>query len=349
MRMESFGRMPIILLYTSISLAGLVGLSYGVYYISRQSAEWRLRRLALDAENKRRRQIYEAEAEERLRVADIERQRLDRIRQAERERQRVANVEQKRVADIERQRRDRIRHDEEERQRVANIEQKRVADIERQRLDRIRETNERERQRLEQVRLDEEQELLRVEEEQLELQDHLSFEIDYHIRTRRAFDSRNPLAYNCSISSIQEDEDIEETLNKLNAYGPFSLQQFISHDDQFRTTIARSGKIKTVGVTHLTPFQGGERHRVYGYFSCGKCQRTWESAASWTNKWQKCKGCNSMCYPYDQHVLDIDENRDESDTTKRPHDMERCEKCLELGRLCMPARYYASNSNSHYV
>jgi hypothetical protein len=66
-------------------------------------------------------------------------------------------------------------------------------------------------------------------------------------------------------------------------------------------------------VRHLTPFQGDKKDRVYGYFTCGGCQRGWESAATWVDSWQKCKGCEAENYPYEQHILERREEEEEEE------------------------------------
>jgi len=55
------------------------------------------------------------------------------------------------------------------------------------------------------------------------------------------------------------------------------------------------------------------------------------SASTWTDKWQKCKKCDVMIYPYNQHPLvKKDEDEDDiiipSNNTLKPHDTIRCEK-----------------------
>ncbi|CAN0386002.1 unnamed protein product, partial [Ectocarpus fasciculatus] len=90
-------------------------------------------------------------------------------------------------------------------------------------------------------------------------------------------------------------------------------------------------------VKYLTPFQGNRR--VFGYFICRACNdKKWVSAGTWKNKWQKCKGCERELYPYQQHVLEKRDHVDDSEE-RRPHHMDRCEKCIEKGEICMP-RYY---------
>jgi flagellar biosynthesis GTPase FlhF len=161
----------------------------------------------------------------------------------------------------------------------------------------------------------------------------LTKNIDLYIRTRKKFDSRDPVAFRCNVGSILQDQDIVEDLADLSRllveanYAEISLYDFIAEEESFFLHDTTS----MVGVQHLTPFQGDLAHRVFGYFECGVCQREWQSAATYTNGWQKCKSCEVKCYPFQQHPLKQSEH----------HDIQRCQRCLQLGRLCMPRQYYA--------
>jgi hypothetical protein len=93
-------------------------------------------------------------------------------------------------------------------------------------------------------------------------------------------------------------------------------------------------KTNEVKLAFLTPFQGADSHRVYGHFECITCPRSWQSAATYKNKWQKCKGCEQKYYPYYQKTLDQREHDDGGDEeTRAPHDATRCQRCLE-GQKC---------------
>lgn len=137
-----------------------------------------------------------------------------------------------------------------------------------------------------------------VEEAKEEIKELLCIQIDYFIRTRRKFDSRDPLACTINLKSIVQDLNIQSIFGQLKVLNVNSITILDFISGHF-TTYANG----QVGVKNLTPFQGTKTHCVYGYFKCGNCQRTWESAASWKNKWQKCKGCESKCYPYQQDYL----------------------------------------------
>lgn len=172
--------------------------------------------------------------------------------------------------------------------------------------------------------------------------------VDLYIRTRKRFDSTSPLSYSIQLHTILSDESLQEEFADLCTDYP----EVAKDDDDLQSLIESSfGEAKFcfttksgnvfVSVAHLTPLQLESTHRVFGLFSCSFCRNSWVSAASWTNKWQKCKRCESKCYPYDQHALESSEGGQGSGL--QPHDTERCEKCIELGRICLPNRYYATS------
>lgn len=170
--------------------------------------------------------------------------------------------------------------------------------------------------------------------------EELLFEIDLHIRTRRGWDCRAPTSYRCATSSIQQDPDVQQALADYNStfHSNLSVGDFILKNmDSF---IVENLNMNRVGVRNLTTFQGDPTHRVYGYFECTRqCGRRWQSASTWANKWQKCQSCESRCYPYEQHILLQGDHDDQTESLKS-HDRGRCQKCMELGRLCVPGRYY---------
>jgi hypothetical protein len=146
--------------------------------------------------------------------------------------------------------------------------------------------------------------------------------IDLYIRTRRRFNTSHPVDYACNIASIQHECHHEAS-------------RIISIFNGTRFTMLHGGL--KVRVQHLTPFQGS--HRVYGKFRCC-CGKRWESAGTWKDKWQKCNACESKVYPHEQHLLERSEEADRREGTS-PHDMSRCQRCLDIGSLCMPHMYYA--------
>ena len=237
-----------------------------------------------------------------------------------------------------------------EHQRIENerrLVERRFFEERRLELQRIQEAELAARRRIENERMLEEQ---RIEEEEYErfleeqrelaasrrIVKELVDDIDFYIRTRANFDSRNPLAYKCSCSSIRQDQNVVASLQDLNDYGTISLLNFIQQRDEFISNYSGT----QISVKYKTPFQGENSHRVFGSFKCNNCHREWSSASTWKDKWQKCQGCESKCYPYTQHVLD--RNDDTNNDDRRPHQMNRCQKCIELGTLCVPSMFYSA-------
>ncbi|CAL4207629.1 unnamed protein product [Meganyctiphanes norvegica] len=76
----------------------------------------------------------------------------------------------------------------------------------------------------------------------------------------------------------------------------------------------------------LTPYQG--KSKCFGEFKCQKCHKFWKSPHSWANCYQECKRCSSTVYPFKQTKLE----------ERKPHPMEECQKCQQLGRPCWKER-----------
>lgn len=175
--------------------------------------------------------------------------------------------------------------------------------------------------------------------------------VDLHIRTRSRFDSSSPLSYSIPLSSLVSDSTLSADFENLKADYPYPELPYRSLHSLLESPVGQAKFIFTmkhgnvfVGVRHRTPMQVARTHRLFGYFQCSykDCRNKWTSAASWTNKWQKCRRCESICYPYDQHFLENSSETRQSSSLK-PHDMARCQKCQELGRICLPDRFYASS------
>ena len=170
----------------------------------------------------------------------------------------------------------------------------------------------------------------------------LMVEIELFIRTQKGFDSRNPTKYLCPLSTMSLDPDMKSTLDDLNnqRYN-LTLASFISK--YCNETIVSHRQDTKFSVKYLTPFQGEPSHRVFGHFMCSKCGGRWQSGATWANKWQQCKRCESKIYPFFQHPLEKAKEDDRKATdTRKPHDMARCQRCCELGRICVPSQYYSA-------
>ena len=234
------------------------------------------------------------------------------------------------------QERERIRRQAEEQRERERIRRQPEEQQERERIRRqVKEQQERER-----IRRQAEEQKARREQAIETAERALNDNIDRYMRSRRRFDSRDPLAYRCDVGNVAQCHDIIENLANLNRclaasnHEETSLHDFIAEDERFFL------HDNMVGVRYLTPFQGNDTHRVFGEFRCGACQREWQSAATYTNRWQKCMSCEARCYPFEQHPLEHSEHNDEDDT-RRPHDPKRCQRCLELGHICIPHKYYA--------
>ena len=156
--------------------------------------------------------------------------------------------------------------------------------------------------------------------------------IDDYIRTLKGFIDSRPLDFSLELFKI-----IAEFESKRHPlFVPETIDEFVRSHIRFIVVDS------LVRLKFLTPFQGADSHRVFGEFYCSTCFRRWKSASSWKNKWQQCQNCNTKIYPYQQHALERKEETDETPEQKRPHDMARCQKCIELGRLCVPSMFYSN-------
>jgi len=193
---------------------------------------------------------------------------------------------------------------------------------------------EQEQRRLEQEQCRLEQERRRIAEEQRrELWSQLALEVDSFIRTRRKFTTAKPTHYLCRVSTIEC--ELQSQIAPRFGEWRTLLEEYEG------TLFAFSTDRQSVHVVHLTPFQGESSHRVFGEFSCS-CGKRWKSAATWKDKWQQCKACETKVYPHKQHVLKTrDKAEADEGEARQPHDMARCQKCREKGSLCVPHLYYA--------
>ena len=66
----------------------------------------------------------------------------------------------------------------------------------------------------------------------------------------------------------------------------------------------------------------------HGYFSC-RCGEAWESEGSSKDYSEMCYSCGNYVFPY--KIENLRENKIDPD---KPHPMELCGKCKELGRSC---------------
>lgn len=279
------------------------------------------------------RQLLERREAEEQRLRYQRRYQQQREAEEVRQQQQVARLQQQREAEEARQ----------QQQREAEI----VRQQQRQEAERVRQQQQREAERVRRQQR-------RVERENAKFYRALSDAsdiIDHFIRTRNKFNTSNPLQYSCQFQTIENEcgENIEELLAAEDVphidnrrYLPLTVRTVVDYYSDSNSPRCRFSIFGScIKVTRLTPLWDiSSTHRVYGIFQCFLCDRSWESAASWKDKWQKCKGCEARTYPHVQHVLEVGGGAEEQG--KRPHDMKRCQKCRELGRICVPSMYYSA-------
>ncbi|CAG5128598.1 unnamed protein product [Candidula unifasciata] len=90
--------------------------------------------------------------------------------------------------------------------------------------------------------------------------------------------------------------------------------------------------------------------RMYGYFRCSSCRKTWESShvycsqGSFQAKYgQECESCRVICMPYrveklkcsicGQHDCNCQRNKDRHTDPNKPHRADLCAKC-QAGYPC---------------
>ena len=81
---------------------------------------------------------------------------------------------------------------------------------------------------------------------------------------------------------------------------------------------------------------------MFGKYDCS-CGHNWASGNTWIGKWQKCQICESEVMPSDVRPLKPSRAVRED---QKPHDTERCQKCLELGYNC---RDHPSEPETDYL
>ena len=178
------------------------------------------------------------------------------------------------------------------------------------------------------------------------IEDTLATFIDFYIRTRPQFHSGKPLTFQCPLSDLQQELAVKSNLKKLNQYLPISLEGYLRLQDRF--ILDKSQEF--VQLKYKTPFRGS--HEVFfmiGHFSCYKCKKKWKDDESMVDQLKKCPKCEALCYPYLQLPHAFQQDRlptSEESHAKVAHDCTSCTKCQELGRICIPTMYYASNDHN---
>ena len=173
-------------------------------------------------------------------------------------------------------------------------------------------------------------EALRLQEASDAAEPKYAERVDAYLRRHRDFSGENPLALCLSLESVRQGCPPPAALLG-------SLDEFVRRNAHMFTLRERK-----VSVTTLTPFRGGESHRVFGEFKCtaklggGRpCGKRWKSAGTYCDKYQQCQSCEAAIYPFSQHKLLKSEGGEDRESGK-PHDTDRCERCQELHGCCMP-------------
>lgn len=161
--------------------------------------------------------------------------------------------------------------------------------------------------------------------------------IDEYIRTRRQFDSSRPLAYKCDLEQIRSDcKDASSgyTIGEL-------LYRIITGAHKGWFKVFFDGEKYRISVKRLTPFPSHlpVDKRVFGEFRCSSCRNKWKTGGSWKDKWQECRKCDEKAYPFSQNELSGARVVDNGE--QRPHLVDKCQKCIEKGSICMPGKYFA--------
>ena len=261
------------------------------------------------------------------------RQQREEREQQDEERRRSREHHQRRQAqEEERQRSARLQQrlqqqQDEERRRSMEHHQRRQAQAEeRQRSARLQQQE----RRPTAVRQQQDEERRRPTERQLWGQ--MAAKADTFIRARRKFNTASPTEYACQLDTIGR--ELPTFHNWRALFDVYDGEQFVLSADR-----------RSVSVKNLTPFQGERSHRVFGHFRCA-CRRpalkTWTSAVTWKDSWQKCNACEAKIYPHEQHTLDASGESTADVESRQPHDMARCQRCREQGSLCVPHLYFAA-------
>jgi DNA-directed RNA polymerase subunit RPC12/RpoP len=86
-------------------------------------------------------------------------------------------------------------------------------------------------------------------------------------------------------------------------------------------------KSKGVGVKNNVGV--GKNKKQFGYYKCDNCGRGWQSAHSWKEYAQKCKGCGEKVIAYRRE--DLIKSEDNKIDVLQPHIRSLCEKCKVVG------------------
>jgi flagellar biosynthesis GTPase FlhF len=212
--------------------------------------------------------------------------------------------------ELERHRKEKeqIRYHQRMRQTQHELEQRKIQKRKQDELERLKREKEQAIQKVKQEEID------RIEQTNKHIQ-----RIEEYIRTRKKINSNNPQHYKCNIQKLFIIcGDICPSL-------PLLVEWLRSHPN-----FIVHGKTH-VSLRHKTPYQGPDRR--YGHYHCRPCNRKWTSGYSWKEFGQKCQKCELFVYPHIQEPL---RHNKSNNLINGPHDIDRCEACITLGRRCCP-------------
>ncbi len=78
-----------------------------------------------------------------------------------------------------------------------------------------------------------------------------------------------------------------------------------------------------------------DKIKCYGRYECIKCKNLWTSYSTWIFYKLRCSICKKKNYPIVcQDILDYDSMYGIKILSGKKHEMENCEFCIKIGRLC---------------
>jgi hypothetical protein len=157
----------------------------------------------------------------------------------------------------------------------------------------------------------------RIRKQHMELNEKQIHQVEVYIRTSKRFNSKNP--DKCKVN-------IPKLFLKCNGLFP-TLPVFLNWLKCQSNFIVHENNTDLV-LRYKTPYQGDDRR--YGHFHCRSCNRRWTSGHSWKDCGQRCQDCEMFIYPHTQDPL----ISNKSNHSVSPHDVSRCEKCIQLGHSC---------------
>ena len=84
--------------------------------------------------------------------------------------------------------------------------------------------------------------------------------------------------------------------------------------------------------------------RFFGHFECGVCEVRWKSSYTWQGYTQACRECEVHLWP--KRVYHLEQT--DGSTSRLPHKPELCQKCQELGRMCLEGWFGGEGDKSDF-